>query len=237
MEPTTHPTPGRRRTEYVRLDKVLLAPRNPKLHDDEGIARAISHHGFAELPLRDERTGRLVAGHGRYEQLRAMHEAGESPPDGIDVDPADGMWLMPVTAGWASRSDLDAEAYLVGSNQLSAAGGVDEVLMTDVLADLADAHLLELTGYTLGDYEAMSALYIDHGADDDEPDDLDDLADQLGNGGGDKDLWPALRLLLPPILHESWKAHLDTHTGDEVAAFAALLGVDPADLPASDDEP
>ena len=72
-----------RRLEYVRLDEVEHAPRNPKGHDGAAIARAIEHHGFGEVPLRDERTGRLVAGHGRHAQLVAMHAAGASAPDGI----------------------------------------------------------------------------------------------------------------------------------------------------------
>lgn len=227
-DPST-PQTTRRRTDYVRLDTVKLAPRNPKGHDAVGISRAIAHHGMGELPLLDERTGRLVAGHGRYEQLVDMHAAGKTPPDGIDVDPADGMWLMPVTAGWSSRSDEDAEAYLIGSNELTSRGGwADELQLTEMLGDLAGANLLEVTGYDLGDYEAMDALYSGDPEDPD-PDDFDNLAEQ--GKGKDGDGWDTLRLRLPPTLHESWKAHLDTHSGDEVQAFAVALGLDPADLP------
>lgn len=227
------PTDGAapRRLEYVRLDEVELAPRNPKLHDEAGIARAIKHHGFGEVPLRDERTGRLVAGHGRHAQLLAMHEDGATAPDGILVDD-DGMWLMPLIAGWASRSDEDAEAYLVASNHLTTKGSWDDYALTEVLSDLAAANLLEVTGYDVSDFEAMEALFLtptDGGA----SDDIDELAGQLGGGKRD-DLWPALRLLLPPILHAAWKSHVDTHSGHEVEAFAALLGVDPAELPDPD---
>jgi hypothetical protein len=226
-DPAASQTP--RWTDYVRLDQVEIAQLNPKLHDEGGIAAAIAHHGFGELPLRDERTGRLVAGHGRYDQLVAMHAEGKTAPDGIIVDP-DGMWRMPVTAGWASRSDEDALAYLIGSNRLTEKGGNDDVVMTEALLQLDAVNLLDLTGYDRGDLDAMEALYRSSTGGEFGEDDLDDLADQLGKGSKGE-LWPMLSLRVPPILHESWKAHLDTHSGDEAQAFAALLEVDPAELP------
>jgi len=145
-----------RRLEYVRLDEIHPAGRNPKGHDGASIARSIEHHGLGELPLRDDRTGRLVAGHGRLEQLLAMHAAGDGPPDGVTVDPADGMWRMPVIAGWASRSDADAEAYLIGSNQITTAGGWNEAGLALVLRDLQEADLAGLTGF---DDETITVIF------------------------------------------------------------------------------
>lgn len=145
-----------RYVDYVRLDQVQLATRNPKGHHGEGIAQSINHHGFAELPLLDERTGRLVAGHGRHEQLAAMHSAGHKPPDGVRVDD-DGTWHMPVIRGWASRSDADAEAYLIGSNQWTIAGGWNDTDLAVVLGELAGQDLLELTGFTNDDLDALLA--------------------------------------------------------------------------------
>jgi hypothetical protein len=139
-------TPEPRRVAYIRLDDIRHAPRNPKGHAD-GIGRSIAHHGFAELPLRDDRTGLLVAGHGRHDHLQAMHGEGQAPPDGVLVDD-DGMWLMPVITGWASRSDADAEAYLIGSNQLTTAGGWDDTGLAEILGDLQEAGLADLTGFT-----------------------------------------------------------------------------------------
>jgi hypothetical protein len=136
-----------RYVDYVPLDHVQVADRNPKRHDAPGISRSISHHGFAELPLLDERTGRLVAGHGRHEQLTALRDAGHEPPDGIKVD-TDGTWHMPVIRGWSSRSDADADAYLVGSNRLSETGGWDEKELAAVLGDLPTSDLLAVSGYT-----------------------------------------------------------------------------------------
>jgi hypothetical protein len=136
-----------RSIDYLPLDEVRLAPRNPKGHDAAGIRGMIAHHGFVELPAIDERTGRLVAGHGRHEQLTAMWEAGEDPPDGIEVLP-DGRWAMPVLRGWSSRSDPDAEAYLLGSNKIGEKGGIaDEALLAEMLGDLDHQDLLLLTGF------------------------------------------------------------------------------------------
>ena len=147
--------PQPRRLEYIRLDRVEHANRNPKRHDDDGIRRSVDHHGFVEVPAIDARTGRLVAGHGRHAQLVAMHTAGQSPPDGVTIDPDDGMWLMPVVTGWSSRSDVDAEAYLLASNQLTVAGGWDDQELLAVLDDVQAAGLLDLTGF---DPDQLAAL-------------------------------------------------------------------------------
>lgn len=135
--------------EYMPLDAIARAPRNPKGHARDEIAASISRFGVAELPLLDERTGRLVAGHGRLDDLTARHDSGEDPPDGVRVDKGGG-WLVPVVRGWASRSDPEAEAYLVASNHLTTLGGWDDTELADLLSALAeeDPALLAVTGFT-----------------------------------------------------------------------------------------
>lgn len=145
---------------YLPLDEVTAAPRNPKGHDTAAIHRSIGHFGFAELPLLDERTGRLVAGHGRHEQLISMHTDGATPPDGVQVD-GDGTWLMPVIRGWSSRSDDDAEAYLIASNHITTKGGWDDRALAEVLDELAEAQLLELTGFDADDLTDLLASFTD----------------------------------------------------------------------------
>lgn len=139
---------------YMRLEEIKPAPRNPKNHAQEEIRRSIHHHGLGELPLRDDRTGLLVAGHGRHEQLTAMYKSGENPPDGVKVD-SDGAWLVPVITGWASRSDADAEAYLVGSNSLTTLGGWDMPELGKLLKSIDTSGLLDLTGYTGADIDSI----------------------------------------------------------------------------------
>lgn len=138
-----------RRVEYLPLHEIARAPRNPKRHDQPAIRRSISRYGLAEAPLLDERTGRLVAGHGRLDDLAARHDAGEEPPDGVRVA-ADGTWLVPVQRGWASRSDDEAHAYLLVSNRAGELGGWDHPELAQLLTDLAaaDEELLQVAGWT-----------------------------------------------------------------------------------------
>jgi hypothetical protein len=143
-----------RRIEHMPLHAVRPATRNPKRHDRDGIRRSIAAHGFLELPVLDERTGRLVAGHGRIDQLAAMHTAGATPPDGVHVGP-DGTWQVPVVRGWASSNDAHAEAYLVASNKLTTNGGWDDNELVELLKDAESAGLLDLTGY---DEDELAAL-------------------------------------------------------------------------------
>ena len=135
--------------EYVPLGDIQFAQRNPKGHDIDGIGGAIDLHGMGELPLIDERTGALVAGHGRIIALRDRQAQGGSPPDGLEID-GEGRWLAPVIRGWRSSSDAAAESYLIGSNQWVMAGGwEDETELLAMLEHLAetDQALLTATGY------------------------------------------------------------------------------------------
>lgn len=136
--------------ELVALADLLArpAPRNPKNHDEAGIRASVTRHGFVEAPTIDERTGRLVAGHGRLGDLAARKAAGEEPPEGIDVDEG-GEWLVPTQRGWASRSDRDAEAYVVAANKLTESGGWDDELLAQMLGDYReDVGWLAGTGYS-----------------------------------------------------------------------------------------
>jgi DNA modification methylase len=124
--------------DYMPLVDVEGATRNPKKHA-AGIADAIGRFGYADGVILDERTGRLVAGHGRVETLRAMEAAGETPPDGVEVSKAG--WLLPVQRGWSSRSDKEAEAFLVAHNRLTEEGGWDDVELLDLLDQFGDEEL------------------------------------------------------------------------------------------------
>jgi len=151
-------TPLLLRTEYMSIKSMVRAPRNPKGHDGDRIERAMDRFGFMDPGVLDERTGRLVAGHGRLDGLIAMMEAGQSPPEGVELRGED--WYWPVTRGWASRSDVDAEAALVALNRLSEIGGWDDpgglVAILEAVAK-ADAELVDIIGYTTDDLADLSA--------------------------------------------------------------------------------
>jgi DNA modification methylase len=143
---------------YVPLRQVVPAVRNPKAHDKAGITRSIQRFGFAEPVLMDERTGRLIAGHGRTEVLADMRDGGDEPPAGIRLD-GDGDWLVPVVHGWSSRSDVEAEALLVADNRLTELGGWDDGALLAILDELAasDPDLVAIAGYSTDDHQALMA--------------------------------------------------------------------------------
>lgn len=146
--------------DYMPLDEILRAPRNPKNHNAQVIAASMARFGVVELPAIDERTGRLVAGHGRLDDWQTRRDAGEDPPEGVTTDDQ-GTWLVPVNRGWRSRSDADAEAYLVVSNRSTELGGWDDAGLAEVLRDLRDEDLLEVTGFSDDDLEKLASRISD----------------------------------------------------------------------------
>ncbi|MEQ7008419.1 hypothetical protein ABN028_19795 [Actinopolymorpha sp. B17G11] len=149
-------TPLPRRLAYVPLGAVRPAARNPKQHNRAGILASIERFALGEVPLVDDRTGRLVAGHGRIEALVTMREEGQRPPEGVVVDD-DGEWLVPVIRGWSSRTDTDAEAYTVASNHLSESGGWYQRGLAELVEDIAteDPGLLDAIGFTADDIDQL----------------------------------------------------------------------------------
>lgn len=153
-----------RRIDYVRLDEIREAEINPKEHDRSSIAASIDRFGFVTPGLRDERTGRLIAGHGRTMVLRDKQAAGEAPPDGVRVDES-GEWLVPVIVGWSSRNEAEAAAYLIIDNHHPTLGGWDNAGLADLLRTIeeADADLLDVVGVDLADLDALLAGDEDEG--------------------------------------------------------------------------
>jgi hypothetical protein len=134
--------------DYLPLDELIGAERNPKHHHDD-IAKSLRRFGYVEAIALDERTGRLVAGHGRVDDLRAKHTLGEPPPEGVEID-ADGRWVVPVQRGWASMDDGEADAYLIASNATSIAGGWNQAELDELTEALA-AIDVDLSGLGLLD--------------------------------------------------------------------------------------
>lgn len=208
---------GERRLEYLPVADLVPARRNPKDHDLDGLMRAMRRFGFLEPVTLDERTGRLIGGHGRQEALGLLVGAeaeGAEPPEGILVD-GDGRWLVPVTRGWSSRDDDEADAALVGLNGLTEAGGWKRDELAEMLADVARSDAgLDGTGYTAADLEDLLANLGG-------PPSLDDLAETHGEPDPSL-LWPVLRFKVPPDLRDRFLA-LVGPAGDDVEQFRRLL--------------
>ncbi len=141
---------------YRDVESLTPAHRNPKQHDIGAILQSMARFGFGEPGLLDERTGRLVAGHGRLEALHALRIAGEDPPDGVEIAP-DGHWCMPVVEGWRSTDDDEAEAMGVALNRITERGGWDEAELADILGEWArrDTELVEASGWSVEEVEAL----------------------------------------------------------------------------------
>ena len=145
-----------RRTEYLPLDHLTPDGANPKDHDLAVIDASIGRFGMIDQIVRDDRTGKIISGHGRHATLTAMRDRGEAPPEGVRVD-AGGHWLIPVIVGWASRTDSEARAALIALNRTTELGGwVDDELLA-LLDDLTAEgdHGLIGVGYGEDDIDAL----------------------------------------------------------------------------------
>lgn len=210
-------TTSTRRIEHLPLTGIPHAARNPKAHNGQAIRASIEKFGVTMAGLLDERTGRLVAGHGRLAALTAMRSDGATPPEGVQTGD-DGDWLVPVVRGWASRSDAEAEAYLVADNRLSEVGGWDDRLLVEVLDEIADDNpdLLELAGYSQTELDDMIAALG-------EPPSLDDLEKEYGDPD-DSDLWPLLRFKVPPHIRNAFMDVTERYgEADDSARFIRLV--------------
>jgi hypothetical protein len=136
-----------RTIEYMALSELLtrLHPQNPKGHDLGAIIQSYKIHGYVELGTIDDRTGLFLAGHGRTEALAMMKKQRLSPPEYIRNGGSD--WFVPVITGYESKNDTQALAYLAASNKLTIAGGWDEVMLAEMLQELANNDALEASGF------------------------------------------------------------------------------------------
>lgn len=132
------------RSELVALDDLVAHPRNPKAHALDQLVASIERFGFIEPMVRDERTGFLLAGHGRTEALRRLRAEGKPAPRGVDViSTAAGLaWAVPVVHGFATKDDAEALAFLVAANQLTTLGGWDGVALARLLTGASIAALV-----------------------------------------------------------------------------------------------
>jgi hypothetical protein len=145
-------------TEYWPLSKILRWPRNPKLHDLDEIGASMDRFGYTLPALIDERSGRLVAGHGRADKLQQKKDKGEPPPERI-IEQA-GEWWMPVTRGVKFKNDAEAEAYLLADNKLTLGGGFHQQTLAEILQDLSrTSEGFKGTGYTGDDLQTLLSVW------------------------------------------------------------------------------
>jgi len=142
--------------EYISLEDLQKWPRNPKDHDLEAIHQSMSRFGFVNPFIIDERTGKLVVGHGRLDILQQMKAGGQEPPERITIK--DNLWLVPVVRGISFDSDLETEGYLIADNRLTELGGWREDKLSEVLSDLATQGKEMLNGIGFDDDDIDSLI-------------------------------------------------------------------------------
>lgn len=178
--------------EYLPLGELLdrKAEKNPKRHDLIRLNRSIDRFGYTQPMLLDDRTNRLLAGHGRLETLIRKKIEGQAPPKNIKVAD-DGEWLVPVIIGYATNSDAEAKAYIVADNRLTEIGGWDPVELGELLTDLVDeggVDMLDGTGFNSEEYDLLiEELAKRAGNFDDEPIDEFDQGDGIDDEFYDMD--------------------------------------------------
>lgn len=149
--------------DYVDLNDLVEAVQNPKDHDLKAIGANFDTHGlFDAVAIQDERTGRMLAGHGRREQLQALRAAGEAPPEGVVVA-EDGRWLVPRLRGWSSRDDAHAAAAGAAHNQTTTAGGWKRDELEDLVRHLNDEapNLVPTLGFDDDELAELLATSVD----------------------------------------------------------------------------
>ncbi len=144
-----------RRIEYMPLQEIKAAKKNVKAHDVGALNASFSRFGYVEAIALDERTQRLIAGHGRVATLKAMLKDAQPPPPGVKVE--GDAWMVPVQRGWASADDDEAIGYLIASNRTPELGGWDVEARDEALIKLAKAgeEALRGTGYDAGDVDRI----------------------------------------------------------------------------------
>ena len=65
---------GSRHIEYMDLDSIREAKRNPKSHDLDQIMSSYERFSAQDSPVLDERTKRLLSGHGRIEAVHTINK-------------------------------------------------------------------------------------------------------------------------------------------------------------------
>lgn len=139
--------------EYLPLEDLEKWPRNPKEHDLGEIHQSFKRFGYVNPIIINEKSGRMVVGHGRVDTLIQKQSLGEPPPKRIRKNGKD--WLVPVIRGIGFDDEMEAEAYGIADNRTSEVGGWNEGLLPDVLKDLAEGPGLEGIGFDGDDLDKM----------------------------------------------------------------------------------
>lgn len=210
-------------TEYQPVRELVPADRNAKAHDTQALLASIQAFGAVEPSVVDERTGKLLAGHGRTDLLTDLEAIGDRPddwpddqawpPDGVVVDDQ-GRWCWLVVRGVASRDDAHAEAMGIALNRVGELGGWHQDVLADALGHMQALDLLDATGF--------SPEYLDDLISTLQAPSLDELAGRYGDPDPAQ-LWPVLRFKVPPVVRDRYLRLVEGIEGGDDVLFAHLV--------------
>jgi hypothetical protein len=172
------------RIQLVPLGHLEKWPRNPKGHDIPGIRASLEKFGFVQVLVIDEKTGRMVAGHGRLEALLQIKQEGRPAPNRIVVRDDD--WYVPVLRGISFATERDAEEYLLVDNRLGERGGWVEPVLSPIFVEYRQEEFTPI-GWTNEEMAGVIAASVETTGE--------------GNGGRDGEKRPSLadRFIIPPF--------------------------------------
>lgn len=116
--------------EAVPLGDIAPFPGNPRRGDIEAIRKSLRRFGQQRPVLVQRSTRHIVAGNHLYQAMVAENREDASRFATVDVT-------------WTDLSDVEARAYLVADNQLSARGQNDPDALREWLADLFSAGAID----------------------------------------------------------------------------------------------
>ena len=147
--------------EMVSLEKIIPNPRNPNQHPEGQInllAKIIAHQGWRSAIVISNRSGFVVAGHGRYEAAKRL---------GLSTVPVDYQDFP---------TEADEYAHLIADNRIAELAEADQAALRDLLGELSAADFdPELAGFTA---DALKGL-MDELAEPESPNDFTEADENL----------------------------------------------------------
>ena len=145
------------RVEGMALTELIarVEPRNARVHDLPKIKESLAANGFVSPPMINEKTGRLVFGHGRVKALVEMRFVDPTKPPARVRLMKNGDWSVPTLRGLSFDSQSDALRYLVADNRMSELASWEMPDLGAMLSELRDQNKLIGTGYSSDDVDAI----------------------------------------------------------------------------------
>ena len=133
--------------ELVPLEKLVPNPRNPNQHPQSQVAllaKVITHQGWRAPIVVSNRSGFIVAGHGRYEAAKVI---------GVATVPVDYQDFA---------TEADEWAHLVADNRLAELAEADESALKAILGELQASDFdMDLSGFDATSLEGLLAAAIE----------------------------------------------------------------------------